>query len=113
MMTEEELINNCVEGTKNVLEACLKEGVKRVVITSSALTMAFGSPWNERNWAKPKLMGGYGKAKLLQEKYVFDFYEKHKDEIEICVINGVTAYGPILSKNHKRCTASLLVDILT
>ena len=55
---EQEVIKPAVDGTLNVLNAALNTSVKRVVVTSSGLTI-FGYEWDdktydEKDWADVK-----------------------------------------------------------
>lgn len=98
---EEEIIKPAVEGTLNVLEAALKSKVKKVVVTSSSVAVSIGGehPADETSWVDSTYMTGYVKSKILAEKALWDFYGKHKGEIEIVAINPSFVLGPSLSEN--------------
>lgn len=51
---ENDIIKPAVEGTKNIIEACLKNKIKRLVFTSSCLTVMVrsdGKVANEDDWS--------------------------------------------------------------
>lgn len=49
--TEDEVIKPAVEGTLNVLNAALGTSVKRVIVTSSGLTV-FGYDWEDKTYSE-------------------------------------------------------------
>ena len=80
---EMELINPAVNGTMSVMEACLANKVKRVVITSSIAAVMASRPENrpadwifsEKNWSEPvgDHIDAYSKSKTMAEKAAWDF----------------------------------------
>ena len=84
-----------VEGTKNLLSFAQQEGVRKVVLTSTAGVMgpvgASGQPVNEHNVDKPILFSLYDASKSEAEKLAFDF---QKEEMEVVVVNPTRVYGP-------------------
>lgn len=65
-----------VRGTRNVLEAALKNGVQRVVFVSS--TAVYGVPDKHPLYENDKLegVGPYGESKILAEKVCEEFRKK-------------------------------------
>lgn len=69
---ENEMITPAVEGTKRVIKAAMRAGVKRMVLTSSIVSMTSGKPsgkygsdsWSDTNQA----IGAYSKSKTLAER---------------------------------------------
>jgi len=98
---EMEIIRPAVDGTLNVLEAAVKAGAKKVVVTSSCLAIFVGNAGRvltEDDWSKEEVIKGYPKSKLLAEKAAWEFYEKNKDKIEMTVINPALILGPEFTK---------------
>jgi nucleoside-diphosphate-sugar epimerase len=61
-----------VEGTRNVINACLKNKVKRLVLTSSCLNLIVrkdNKVVNEDDWSDETLLQFYPKSKFLAEKH--------------------------------------------
>ncbi len=95
---ENECIKPAVEGTLAVLRAAAKHKVKRVVITSSALTITMKKTenmkelYNEDDWADMEVLGPYEKSKTLAERAAWDFVkdlpEDQKFEL-VTVIPGL------------------------
>lgn len=81
-----------VEGTRNVLEACRKSGVKRVVLASSAAVYGNepGLPKKETDLAKPA--SPYGESKLQNEKDALRYFEEHG--LETVCLRYFNVYGP-------------------
>lgn len=84
-----------VEGTRRLLEAALKHGVKKVVYTSSVATLAIprnGQPGTEEQQARPQdLVGHYKRSKFLAEKVALEMCQKG---LPVVVVNPSTPVGP-------------------
>lgn len=68
---EEELIRPAVDGTRSIINACLKSKVRRLIFTSSCLTVAVrtdGKIANEEDWSEEHLLHFYPKSKYLAER---------------------------------------------
>lgn len=82
-----------VEGTRNLLEACRLNSVKRVLFTSSLDAVGpsiDGNPINEETVPKPRNI--YGATKLEGERIAKEYYEKHG--LEIVIVRLPMVYGP-------------------
>jgi nucleoside-diphosphate-sugar epimerase len=77
---ENELIKPAVEGTLAVLRAAHKHKVKRVVFTSSGLTIYLRKHENrkkvytEEDWSDFESLLPYEKSKILAEKAAWDYW---------------------------------------
>jgi dihydroflavonol-4-reductase len=99
---EMELIKPAVEGTLAVLRAAHKHKVKRVVITSSTLTIYQRKPenikelYNEEDWSDAEVCAPYEKSKLLAEKAAWDFVNNlpEGEKIELVIIMPGVVQGP-------------------
>lgn len=100
------VIKPAVEGTLNVLRASLEADVKRVVLTSSGLTVAGhhyeNRTYTENDWIDvSKAKSAYQKSKILAERAAWDFVNeraKNKEKcFEFAVVIPVLVFGPILS----------------
>lgn len=94
---EEVLIKPALNGTLNVLRACVQEGsnVKRVVLTSSIAAIAGeiykeGYTYSEKDWPEGELEP-YLKSKTVAEKAAWDFVRERENKglwcFELAVIN--------------------------
>lgn len=103
---EDEMIVPAVEGSLRALRAAKKSGVKRVVLTSSALAM-FGSmktgtfgpdDWTDTNSSD---ISTYTKSKTLAEKAAWDFISNQSGEnmMEMVSVNPGGVFGPPLGSN--------------
>jgi nucleoside-diphosphate-sugar epimerase len=100
---EDELIVPAREGALRVLRASRDAGVKRVVLTSSFAAVGYGykpqtAPFDETNWTDPNAEGlaPYAKSKTLAERAAWDFVAKEGGGLELCVVNPVAVFGPVL-----------------
>ena len=90
---ENDLIKPAVEGTLAILRAALKHKVKRVVITSSGLTVYLKKDrkavLNEDDWSDPEILMPYEKSKYLAEKAAWEFVEAlpedQRFELVVCI----------------------------
>jgi len=104
---ENELIKPAVEGTLRALKAAKKAGVKRVVLTSSTVSMQGGREGlvkiNKDSWTdvNAKNVTAYFKSKTLAEKSAWDFIKNQTGEnkLELVAVNPGPIYGPTLTGN--------------
>lgn len=92
---EQVLIKPAVEGTLAVLRAAHKYRVKRVVVTSSCLTVTQRKPENlkalltEQDWSDEEVCAPYDKSKLMAEKAAWEFVnslpESERFELVLCL----------------------------
>lgn len=89
-----------VEGTLNMLEASVKNNVKRFIFVSTANTFGHGTksnPGNERMPAKyPFTSSGYALSKMEAQKLVLDYADSRK--LDAVVVNPTFMIGPFDSK---------------
>jgi dihydroflavonol-4-reductase len=86
-----------VEGTRGLLEAARKQGVRRVVYTSSVATMGFGSGSNngrpadeESPVALADMIGHYKRSKFMAEQAAI---EAAKSGVDVVIVNPTTPVG--------------------
>lgn len=81
-----------VDGTNNVLIACEKNGVKKLIISSSAAVYGESSPnvkLTEESSMKP--ISPYGKSKMKMEQKIREFTSKHN--IDCIILRFFNIYG--------------------
>ena len=80
-------------GTKNVLEACRANRVKKVVYTSSLEAVGLsidGKPLNEDSEPRPRNI--YGESKLGGERVCKEYFEKYG--MDVVIVRFPMVYGP-------------------
>lgn len=89
--SREQIFNTNVSGTKNVLDAALKEKVKRLVFIST--TAVYGVPKHlpEKEDSPLDPIGDYGQSKIAGENLCKKYMEKG---LEINIIRPKTFIGP-------------------
>ena len=99
-----EIIKVARLGTLNVLNAAIKQGIDRVILTSSVTTI-FGSEsektiYNSSDWAdsEGKNVNPYSKSKILAEHAAWDFCKKNS--IALTTIHPSLVLGPALEKDY-------------
>jgi dihydroflavonol-4-reductase len=99
-----EIINVAELGTLNVLKAAVKQGVDRVILTSSIATI-YGSNDKETrfdytDWADPedKKLSPYALSKVLAERTAWDFCQNNS--IDLTTIHPTLVLGPALEPDY-------------
>ncbi|MBI3644792.1 MAG: NAD-dependent epimerase/dehydratase family protein [Acidobacteriales bacterium] len=100
-----------VEGTRSLLEAARKRGVRRVVYTSSVATMGFSSDGTLADENSPvtlaDMIGHYKRSKFMAEQVAF---EAARSGVDVVVVNPTT---PIGERDLKPTpTGRIVVDFL-
>ena len=109
-----EMYRSNVEGTRSLLEAARKQGLRRVVYTSSVATMGFTSGSNNGNVADEQspvgiadMIGHYKRSKFMAEQVAND---AAKSGIDVVIVNPTT---PIGERDVKPTpTGRIVVDFL-
>jgi dihydroflavonol-4-reductase len=109
-----EMYRSNVEGTRSLLEAARKQGVRRVVYTSSVATMGFGPGSNHGNVADEEspvsladMIGHYKRSKFMAEQVAI---EAARSGVDVVIVNPTT---PIGERDIKPTpTGRIVVDFL-
>jgi dihydroflavonol-4-reductase len=111
---DNELITPAVEGTKRVIGAAQRAGIKRVVLTSSVAAMTsgkVGGPYGPDSWSDTNAdIGAYSISKTLAERAAWDLIET--DGMELSVINPGAVMGPSLGARIDGQSLSMMADML-
>lgn len=85
-------LNINIEGTKNILNLCIKNKIKRIIFASSSEVYGNGKkkPITEKDELMPK--SSYGVSKLAGEYYVKAFNEKYG--LRYNILRFFNVYGP-------------------
>ena len=96
-----------VEGTRNVLQSALKMQVKRVVHTSSAVTIgeAQGQLGEEHTVHRGYFLSDYERSKYLGEQVALEVCERG---LPLVVVNPTSVYGPGQTNHMTGALASFL-----
>ncbi|MCK1716064.1 MULTISPECIES: NAD-dependent epimerase/dehydratase family protein [unclassified Bradyrhizobium] len=111
---EDEVIRPTRDGALRVLAASRDAGVKRVVMTSSIASIAYGKgeraqPFTEIDWTDEKNRKdttAYGRSKTITERAAWAWQKAEGGQLELVTINPVIVLGPTLGS---RFSASLEV----
>ncbi len=90
-----------VNGTKNLVDACITQGVKRFLFMSSDSICGFtrrGKIFSDNEASRP--YKDYGKSKYLGEEYLFD--KSRKGLIEATSLRGFWFFGPGMPERNIR-----------
>jgi dihydroflavonol-4-reductase len=95
---ESELITPAVEGSKRVVVAAQKVGIKRLVLTSSTFAIIAGKDtgkYGPDDWSDTNAnIGAYAKSKTLAERAAWEAVKG--SNMELTVINPGAVFGPSL-----------------
>ena len=116
---KESVIQPAVQGTERALKHAKEAGIKKIVITSSLVSMVGGNKinhLNEKNWTDPEKdnISTYMKSKTLAEKVAWDWYKDQNDQkkLELTVINPGPVYGPTLTGNLEGSSMSFINQLM-
>lgn len=98
---EDEILRPTIDGTRRVLEAAARAGVRRVVYTSSTDTITHnkataGRVRTEEDWSDPAECLVYARAKLGAERLAWDFAASHPGGPQVTVVIPGMVIGPPL-----------------
>jgi dihydroflavonol-4-reductase len=90
----EQMYRSNVEGTRGLIEAARKQGVRRIVYTSSVATMGFSSNGTVASEDSPvslaEMIGPYKRSKFMAEQVAF---EAARAGVDVVVVNPTTTIG--------------------
>jgi len=111
---ENELITPAVEGTRRVISAAQRVGVRRLVLTSSTVAMIAGKPsgrYGPDAWSDTSAnIGAYAKSKTLAERAAWDAVAG--SEMELTVVNPGAVFGPSLGAQVDGQSVALMTDMI-
>jgi len=117
---ENEYIRPAVDGTMRALKAAKKAGVKRVVLTSSIVSMledadkSINIDYNSWTNVKAKNVSAYAKSKTLAERSAWDFIKNQNKEspMQLSVVNPGPVFGPSLSGNLEGASMGMFKNMI-
>lgn len=117
---ENEYIRPAVDGTMRALKAAKNAGVKRVVLTSSIVSMLGSADKSikvdSETWTnvKAKNISAYAKSKTLAEQAAWEFVNGQSDnaKMELAVVNPGPVFGPTLSGDLTGASMSMFTKML-
>ncbi|MBV6656259.1 MAG: aldehyde reductase [Devosiaceae bacterium] len=106
--SDDEIIKPAVEGTLRALKAAQAAGIKRVVLTSSAVAVMYGdlpagkAMYDEDDWSEDfhPTQNPYGRSKTRAERAAWDFVASDAPNMRLTTINPVLVTGPALDGNY-------------
>jgi dihydroflavonol-4-reductase len=117
---ENEYIRPAVDGTMRALKAAKSAGIKRVVLTSSMVSMLGNADKSididSGTWTniKGKNVSAYSKSKTLAEQAAWDFIKDQTDNtiMELAVVNPGPVFGPSLSGDLSGASMSMFTQMV-
>lgn len=118
---EDDLIIPAREGSLSVLKAAAKNGVKRVVLTSSSGAIVFGKEkgkqsgtYNESDWTdetNKKDSTPYFRSKTIAEKAAWNFIENDDSGMELATVCPGAILGPVLEADFGT-SANIVIKLM-
>lgn len=113
---QRDLVDPAVQGTRHVLDACRRAGVRRVILTSSMAAIT-DEPDNDRvlteaDWNTKSTLdrNPYYLSKVLAEREAWKIVDEERAGFELVVINPFMVIGPSLSAARNTST-QLFADL--
>jgi len=111
---ENELIAPAVEGTKRVIAAAQRAGVKRLVLTSSTFALVAGKDsgtYGPDSWSDTgAAIGAYAKSKTLAERAAWN--AANGGTMEMVVINPGAVFGPSLGAEIDGQSVAMVTNMI-
>jgi dihydroflavonol-4-reductase len=111
---ENELIAPAVEGTRRVIAAAQRAGVKRLVLTSSTFALIAGKEsgkYGPDSWSDVEAnIGAYAKSKTLAERAAWKANEGGAMELVVIAPGGV--FGPSLGAKLEGQSVAMMTDMI-
>jgi len=111
---ENELITPAVDGTRRVIGAAQRAGVRRLVLTSSTVAIIRGKPsgrYGTDAWSDTSAnIGAYAKSKTLAERAAWDAVAG--SPMELTVVNPGAVFGPSLGAEVDGQSVALMADMI-
>ncbi len=112
---ENELIAPAVEGTRRVIAAAQKAGIKRLVLTSSTFAIIAGKDtgkYGSDDWSDTDAnIGAYAKSKTLAERAAWEAIKG--SNMELTVINPGAVFGPSLGAKIDGQSVQMMSKMIT
>lgn len=124
---QKELVDPALKGTETVLNAAVKVGVERAVVTGSCAAIGPPQTWmgdlgkidkemvfTEQDWNTTSSLkeGPYRYAKTVAEKKAFEIAEQNKDKVSVATICPSFIIGPMLTNRVDGESAKLIKGVL-
>ena len=116
---QKQIIDVAVKGTQNVLDSVARTpSIKRIVMTSSiAAVMNYDQQdktYTEDDWCTSDdiRLDPYGMGKTQSERLLWEFADKHADQVKAVAINPSVVIGRPLAKHHIRSSLSFIRDLV-
>ena len=114
---EKTLIEPALKGTLRALNAADKSNIKKVVLTSSMASIAYGHKkniCNENDWTDlSSEPGAYIKSKTIAEQAAWEYFNNEKNKsFKMTTIHPGMVLGPLLSKKTYGASAQLILNMI-
>jgi dihydroflavonol-4-reductase len=111
---ENEVIAPAVEGTRRVMAAAQRSGVKRLVLTSSTFAIIAGKDsgnYGPQDWSDTHSnIGAYAKSKTLAERAAWEAAQD--GDMELTVVNPGAVFGPSLGAKMDGQSVTLMTKMI-
>tara|TARA_Y100000589_G_scaffold91007_1_gene85625 strand:+ start:537 stop:1550 length:1014 start_codon:yes stop_codon:yes gene_type:complete len=113
---EKELIQPALEGTLRALKAANRNDIKKVVLTSSMASVAYGHKaeiCNNNNWTDiSKNVGAYVRSKTKAEKAAWEYLKDNNVSFPMTTIHPGMVFGPLISNEIRGASVSLISNMI-
>ena len=104
---DDELVRPARDGALRVMRAARDAGVKRVVMTASVASIAYGhgdqtAPYTEEDWTDETNLTAtspYVRSKTIAERAVRDWFKREGGALELVTIHPGLVIGPVLGND--------------
>ncbi len=114
---EKKLIEPALEGTLRALKAAKRNNIKKIILTSSMASVAYGHNakiCNNNHWTDTsKNVGAYVRSKTIAERAAWDFLKENNVTFTLTTIHPGMVFGPLISNDIRGASVSLIANMIS
>tara|TARA_R110002020_G_scaffold143867_5_gene316651 strand:- start:561 stop:1601 length:1041 start_codon:yes stop_codon:yes gene_type:complete len=115
---DDELVRPAREGTLRIVRAASRQGVRRIVMTSSCAAISYGTgsrqeAFTEDDWSVPDPAdtSAYERSKIAAERAAWAWQAEHPNEVELVTICPGAILGPAMGE-HQSASAQIVGKLI-
>lgn len=98
---DSDIVDPVLKGVRGIVSSALKNKVKKIIYTSSLLTVFGGrndkTDFSEDDWANPQHISSYDKSKFYGEKEMWKLVLENRSRIKLTVMLPAFVIGPFFN----------------
>ena len=113
---ENDLIEPALKGTLRALNAANINNIKKIILTSSMATVAYGHKagiCSSNDWTDiSKNVGAYARSKTIAERAAWEFLKDRNVSFSLTTIHPGMVFGPLISNELRGASVKLIANMI-